>query len=230
MPVTPGTRYVTIGGAIASDIHGKNHHVDGSFGNHVERVSLLLADGSVREIGPDSDADLFWATVGGMGLTGIVLEATIRLIPIETSRMVVETRRLPDLDSVLATMAEGDHLHRYSVSWVDLLATGKSLGRSVLTWGDHAPLDSLAAKDRSEALTFSPKQLATVPPVVPAPGFVNHLTGRIFNELCSARLPSTAPMSCTRSRATSTRSTVWATEPSLRSPGLHPVPVRRALR
>ena len=189
VPVTPGTRFVTVGGAIASDIHGKNHHVDGSFGNHVERMSLLLADGSVVDVSPEADPELFWATIGGMGLTGIVLDATVRLLPIETSRIVVETRRLPDLDAVLAAMTEGDHLHRYSVSWLDLLATGGRLGRSVLTWGDHAGLDDLPAADRHDALSFAPKQLATVPPVVPGPGFVNHLTARVFNELWYRKAP-----------------------------------------
>jgi decaprenylphospho-beta-D-ribofuranose 2-oxidase len=124
VPVTPGTRFVTIGGAIASDIHGKNHHLDGSFGNHVERMSLLLADGRVVDISPQHDADLFWATVGGMGLTGVILDATVRLLPIETSRLRVETRRVPDLEQLLVLMSEGDHHHRYSVAWIDVMASG----------------------------------------------------------------------------------------------------------
>ncbi len=138
MPVTPGTRFVTLGGAIASDVHGKNHHVDGSFGNHLRSMSMLMADGTIRDLTPDSDPELWWATIGGMGLTGIVVEATFAALPIETSRCVVDTTRTGDLDSLLAAMAEGDERYRYSVAWVDLLATGRHLGRSVLTRGDHA--------------------------------------------------------------------------------------------
>jgi decaprenylphospho-beta-D-ribofuranose 2-oxidase len=189
VPVTPGTRFVTVGGAVASDIHGKNHHVEGSFGNHVERMSVLLADGSISEVTPTRDAELFWATIGGMGLTGIVLDVTLRLLRIETSRIVVETRRIPDLDSLLTTMSEGDHLHRYSVSWVDLIAKGGSLGRSVLTWGDHATLADLSGAHRDDPLAYAPRQLGVVPPLVPAPGFVNHATASVFNELWYRKAP-----------------------------------------
>ena len=94
VPVTPGTRFVTIGGAIASDIHGKNHHVDGSIGNHLDSITMMLADGSTTVVGPDLNPSLFWATIGGMGLTGIMIDATIRLLPIETSKMLVDTSRV----------------------------------------------------------------------------------------------------------------------------------------
>ena len=150
VPVSPGTRFVTVGGAIASDIHGKNHHLEGSFGNHVLRLSLLLADGTVTDIGPDRQPELFWATVGGMGLTGVILDATIRVLRIETSRCSVDTTRAPDLDSVLTMMAEGDRYHRYAVAWIDLTAKGARLGRSVLTRGDHATVDQLDPRDAVE--------------------------------------------------------------------------------
>ena len=136
---------MTIGGAIASDIHGKNHHVDGSIGTHLESITMMLADGSTNVIGPDVNPALFWATVGGMGLTGVMLDATIRLIPIETSRMRVDTSRVADLDTLLATMSDGDDDVRYSVAWIDLVAKGRHLGRSVLSRGDHAHLADLDA-------------------------------------------------------------------------------------
>lgn len=192
VPVTPGTRFVTIGGAIASDIHGKNHHVDGSFGTHVEAMTLLLADGSRRTITPASDPRLWWATIGGMGLTGIVLDATIRLLPIETSRCLVHTERIPDLDTLLDKMESGDHLHRYSVAWVDMVATGAHLGRAVLTRGDHASyrelIDEQPSAGSSDPLAFSPQGVAAVPAGVP--NVLNRLTVRAFNELWYRKAPT----------------------------------------
>ncbi len=187
VPVTPGTRFVTIGGAIASDIHGKNHHQDGSFGSHIAAMEMLLADGSVVEIGPNKNAALFWATVGGMGLTGIVLSATIRLIPIETSRMSVDTDRLPDLDTLLAAMTDGDDNYRYSVAWVDLLARGKNLGRGVLTRGDHAVAAQLSAND--DAFAYDPRHLVSVPPFAPPSGVLSHPAVAAFNELWYRKAP-----------------------------------------
>jgi len=188
VPVTPGTRFVTIGAAIASDIHGKNHHVDGSFGSHVESLDLLLADGSTVTVGPEQSPQLFWATVGGMGLTGIVLSATIRLIPIETSKMSVDTDRVPNLDSLLALMTEGDDDYRYSVAWIDLLAKGRHLGRSVLTRGDHACRGQF--KEREDPLTYGPRQLVTVPALIPPSGVLSHPAVAAFNELWYRKAPS----------------------------------------
>lgn len=189
VPVTPGTRYVTIGGAIASDIHGKNHHRDGSFGNHVVALRLMLADTTVVDIGPDREADLFWATVGGMGLTGVIIDATVRLIPIETSRMSVETRRLGDIDEVMSRMAESDARFTYSVAWIDLLARGRHLGRGVLTNGEHATRAELDSRAAADPLEYRARQLVTVPPVIPAPGVINRLTVTAFNELWYRRAP-----------------------------------------
>ncbi|MDQ3469237.1 MAG: FAD-binding oxidoreductase, partial [Actinomycetota bacterium] len=189
VPVSPGTRFVTVGGAIACDIHGKNHHLEGSFGNHVRRLSLLLADGTVVELSPAQRPELFWATIGGMGLTGIILEATIGLLRIETSRCSVDTDRAPDLQALLTLMEEGDRFFRYSVAWIDLMAKGAHLGRSVLTRGDHARVDELAPRQAVDPLVYDARQRLTVPPVVPGPGLVNHVTIKAFNEMWFRKAP-----------------------------------------
>ncbi len=188
VPVTAGTRFVTIGGAIASDIHGKNHHGDGSFGNHVRRLSLLIADGTVIQISPTERPELFWATIGGMGLTGIVIDATVHVLPIETSRCIVDTTRAHDLDHILTLMEEGDHRYRYAVAWIDLMAKGRHLGRSVLSRGDHATLEQLPESDRDGARSYHPKILASVPPIVPISA-LNRLTIKAFNEMWFRKSP-----------------------------------------
>lgn len=186
VPVTPGTRQVTVGGAVAADIHGKNHHIDGSFATHVSRLTLLTPKG-VFELTPGDD--LFWATAGGMGLTGVVVEAEVRMLRVQTSRMLVDTERTTDLEHTLALMAEGDSGYRYSVCWIDCLSRGRHLGRSVLTRGDHAPLDALPAAERSEALSFQPRPALPAPPLAPS-GLLNATSIRVFNEMWYRRSPS----------------------------------------
>jgi FAD/FMN-containing dehydrogenase len=137
LPVVPGTRHVTIGGAIASDIHGKNHHRDGTFSNWVLDMKVLTPAGEIVVCSPHEYRDLFWATVGGMGLTGIILAARITLVPVRTRYMTVDYRRAQDLDALLSYF-ESDERHKYSVAWIDCLAKGGSLGRAVLMVGDHA--------------------------------------------------------------------------------------------
>ena len=126
-PVTPGTRLVTLGGAIASDVHGKNHHVDGTVSRHLEYLRIATPTGLV-ECSPTQHGDVFWATCGGMGLTGLVLEAVLRLVPIETSTMLVDTERADDLDACMGRLSEDQDAYRYSVAWVDGLAAGRRLG------------------------------------------------------------------------------------------------------
>ncbi|MFJ6695937.1 FAD-binding protein [Streptomyces sp. NPDC091272] len=186
VPVTPGTRYVTVGGAIGADIHGKNHHVSGGFSRHVRALRLLGADGEVRTVEPGSA--LFDATAGGMGLTGVILSATVQLLPVETSLMSVDTERAKDLDDLMARLTCTDQLYRYSVAWIDLLARGASTGRSVLTRGDHAPLDVLPARARRQPLTFRPGQLPGAPSFVPE-GLLGRRSVGLFNELWYRRAP-----------------------------------------
>ncbi len=143
LPVVPGTRFVTVGGAIAADVHGKNHHVDGTFGRHLEELTLLTAAGETLRCSPSENAGAFEATVGGMGLTGVVLSARLRLLPIETPLVKVVRRRTAGLDETLARLEEEERLGRYSVAWVDGLARGRSLGRGVLMRGDHLPAAEL---------------------------------------------------------------------------------------
>lgn len=187
-PVTPGTRHVTLGGAVAADIHGKNHHVDGSFADSVESLRLVTPTGT-REVSLGDDPDLFLATAGGMGLTGLIADVTVQLHPISTSRMMVDTERADNLDDLLARMEASDHQHRYSVAWIDLLAQGAATGRAVLTRGRHAEIDELPPLDRTDPLAFDPSTLVSVPPWVPS-GLLNRLTVRTFNELWFRKAPT----------------------------------------
>ena len=186
LPVTPGTRNVTVGGAIAADVHGKNHHVDGSFGNHVQRLLLVDGTGTLRELSPEGgDAPFFWATVGGMGLTGVIVEATFSLISISSSLINVDTTRYRDLESLMAAMVEADTKYRYSVAWVDSL---DPKGRGVLSCGDHAPAEALPQGQQADPLHYDPKALASAPPFLPG-GLLNKLTVRAFNEAWYRKAP-----------------------------------------
>ncbi|WP_336207865.1 FAD-binding oxidoreductase [Nonomuraea sp. LPB2021202275-12-8] len=184
VPVSPGTRHVTVGGAIAADVHGKNHHRDSSFGAHVRSLTLVTAGGTARTLRPEDP--LFQATVGGMGLTGVIAEATFGCVPVETSRMRVDVERTGDLDETMAAMAGGDDRYRYSVAWIDLLARGRRMGRSVLTRGDHATREG-----EKEPLAFAPRSLVRAPAWVPG-GLLNGLSVRAFNEAWYRRAPRRA--------------------------------------
>jgi decaprenylphospho-beta-D-ribofuranose 2-oxidase len=185
VPVTPGTRMVTVGGAIAADVHGKNHHVEGTFGSHVSRMTVVDGRGDVTTLTPDETPERFWATVGGMGLTGVIVDATFDLIPITSSLISVDTDRTRDLDDTMSRMIAGDDAYRYSVAWVD---SAHPSGRGVLTRGDHAPVDQLPPDARRTALDYRPKVLATAPKLVPS-GLVNPLTMRAFNEAWFRKAP-----------------------------------------
>ncbi|HWX46091.1 MAG TPA: FAD-binding oxidoreductase [Solirubrobacteraceae bacterium] len=138
LPVVPGTRHLTVGGAIAADVHGKNHMRDGSLARQVESLTLCTpAEGPVR-LSAQSRPELFHATLGGMGLTGVVVEAALRIVPLRSSRAVADIERLDSLEQALALMS-GAQRHRYAIAWVDLLAEGRAFGRSVLTRSDEGP-------------------------------------------------------------------------------------------
>ncbi|MEU0070864.1 FAD-binding oxidoreductase [Streptomyces sp. NPDC006332] len=180
VPVTPGTRYVTVGGAIGADIHGGNHHVSGSFSRHVLSLELLTADGEVRTV--RRGTPLFDATTGGMGLTGVILTATVQLQPVETSFMSVDTERARDLDDLMARLTATDH--RYSVAWIDLLARGTATGRGVLTRGNHVPSQALpkTARARRQPPAFRPARLPAAPAFLPE-GLLGGTTVGFYNEL-----------------------------------------------
>ncbi|MER5448931.1 FAD-binding oxidoreductase [Streptomyces sp. NPDC002766] len=186
VPVTPGTRQVTVGGAIGADIHGKNHHVSGTFSRHVLSFELLTADGEIRTVGRGTP--LFDATAGGMGLTGVILTATLGLLPVETSLMSVDTERASDLDDLMARLTDTDDRYRYSVAWIDLLARGAATGRAVLTRGDHAPFDALPARARAKALDFRTPRFPPAPAFLPE-GLLSRTTVGLFNELWYRKAP-----------------------------------------
>ncbi|HUX04315.1 MAG TPA: FAD-binding oxidoreductase [Acidimicrobiales bacterium] len=191
VPVTPGTRQVSLGGAIASDVHGKNHHVDGSFGAHVLELRLVTPQGALS-VSPSVDPDLFWATIGGMGLTGVVTMVTLRLMRIESDQVLVDTERFATLEGVMDAMASGDEHWRYSVAWVDCMTRGARMGRSILTRGEHAP----ASHDQPASLHAAAPAKLVVPFTAP-PGLLNPLSIRLFNEAWyrSARTGTAQPHS-----------------------------------
>jgi decaprenylphospho-beta-D-ribofuranose 2-oxidase len=184
--VVPGTRYVTLGGAVASDIHGKFRH--GTFSDYVSRLSLVSPSRGAITVGPDEDPDVFWATAGGMGLTGVITEVTMQLQPIETPRMLVDTQRATDVDDCMARMMADDGKYQYSVAWIDCVARGKHLGRSVLTRGNHATLEDLPPKERAAPRVYSPRSIVRAPNWVPG-GVLNHASVRAFNELWFRKAP-----------------------------------------
>ncbi len=188
VPVTPGTRQVTVGGAMASDIHGKNHHRVGSWSDAVRAMTMVTPADGLISVSPESHPDLFWATAGGMGLTGVIVDVTFELTAIQTSYVSVDTDRTPDLDSTLELMESSDDAYDYSVAWVDIMATGRAMGRSILTRGEFAPLEALTSRQRSDPLRFRSGTLATWPSR-PTVRLVNPLTMKLFNEAWYRKAP-----------------------------------------
>ena len=189
-PVVPGTRYVTVGGMVAANVHGKNHHKAGGFGSHVERLTLIAADGSPWVCSPTQNAELFRATIGGMGLTEIIRDVTFRLLRIDSAFVRNETVIAPDLDAVFRAF-EASRDWTYTVAWIDSLARGGALGRSVLFRGEHAQRGDLDARQAAADRRDMRPKLSV--PFYP-PGFIlNRLSVRAFNSLYfSGHRPGTA--------------------------------------
>jgi FAD/FMN-containing dehydrogenase len=180
LPVTPGTKFVTVGGAIAADVHGKNHHQDGTFGNFVLDFKLLTPSGEKLSCSPNNNSEIFWATLGGMGLTGVILSARIKLRPVESAWVLVDYQKATHLEDALGRMTESDVRYQYSVAWIDCLATGKHMGRAVLMRGNHAPANELPARIRNP-LTEPSHRRWTLPFDFPSLT-LNSLTVRAFNS------------------------------------------------
>ncbi|KAJ54134.1 FAD-linked oxidase [Actibacterium mucosum KCTC 23349] len=179
--VTPGTKFVTLGGAIAADVHGKNHHIEGSFGQYVTWIEVMEADGTVTRCARNKNRKLFEWTIGGMGLTGVILRAAIRLRPVESAwirQTMVPAANLRDAMRVF----EANHDATYSVAWIDCLATGDALGRSLVMLGEHATAGDLDVTRARRPLAIPPKRKLSVP--FDMPGFMlNGHTVRAFNKL-----------------------------------------------
>jgi decaprenylphospho-beta-D-ribofuranose 2-oxidase len=188
VPVSPGTRQVTVGGAIAADVHGKNHHVAGSFARHVRSFEIVLPGGEARTVTEQSDPSLFWATAGGMGLTGLIARATVQLKRVATSRVRVDTVRTADIDQTMAVLAEHDRRYGYTVAWSDSLARGGSLGRSVITSGDFAEPADLSPADAEDPFAFRPGARLDVPPGFP-PGLINRYSVALANAAWYRKAP-----------------------------------------
>lgn len=172
VPVTPGTCFVTVGGAIANDVHGKNHHGAGTFARHVRRLELLRSDGRRILCSATENPQWFAATAGGLGLTGVITWAEIQLRRIPGPLMDVETVRFANLDEFLALCAESDRDFEYTVAWVDCLGRGKQLGRGLMQRANHTPGNVAAARPRRLSVPFTP-------PI----SLVNAASLRVFNTL-----------------------------------------------
>jgi decaprenylphospho-beta-D-ribofuranose 2-oxidase len=179
--ICPGTKFVTVGGAIANDIHGKAHHIDGSFVNCVLSFTILLADGSVVEASRSEKADLFWANFGGLGLLGIILKARLKLRKIETTYFKQKSLVIKNLDHMLEALDQYDHEYNYSVAWIDALAKGSKLGSGVLTLGNAAKLNELPEKLKAEPLKLHKTSKLAVPFFLPSFA-LNGLTVRVLNR------------------------------------------------
>jgi decaprenylphospho-beta-D-ribofuranose 2-oxidase len=178
-PATPGTAYATLGGAVANDVHGKNHDRVGSFGDHLAWIDLMLPSGEVARVTEAADSALFRATVGGLGLTGVAVGLGLKMMRVPSAAVRVRERRCRDLDAFLATLAEARSRAAYSVGWIDGLAAGRALGRGILEEADPEP-----------AAALSPSRSRAIAVPLDLPGFLlNGTTVALFNEAYYRRVP-----------------------------------------
>lgn len=182
LPVTPGTAFVTVAGALANDVHGKNHHREGTFGRHVRAFELVRSDGRRLTCGPDMNGPLFAATVGGFGLTGLITQVTLQLMKVPSAEMRQEAIHFGGLDRFFELAAESDATHDYTVAWIDALAAGRHFGRGVFFRANHASAPVLPQSREPRPLSF---------PVTPPFPLINRLTLRAFNALYRAAQPHT---------------------------------------
>ncbi|MEM8594631.1 MAG: FAD-binding oxidoreductase [Pseudomonadota bacterium] len=174
LPVVPGTQYVTVGGAIANDVHGKNHHRNGTFGHFVVAFELLRSDGQRLTCSPTENTDYFYASIAGLGLTGLITWADIQLQPVKSSSMLQETIKYHSLDDFFELSEASEHTYDYNVAWLDCLASGRQLGRGHFTRANHS--------DQSSKASDHPNRVLSVP-FSPPISLVNKVTLKLFNSL-----------------------------------------------
>ncbi|MGB1581861.1 MAG: FAD-binding oxidoreductase [Nevskiales bacterium] len=177
LPVTPGTQYVTLGGAVANDVHGKNHHAAGSFGHHLRSLALLRSEEGLVHCSAQQNQELFKASIGGLGLTGLILWVELELKPVKSSHMAVHTQRFANLDEFYQLSKAADQSHEYTVAWVDCLAQANKLGRGVFYSANHADQPVLQAADSK------PKKAGLSVPFKPPLSLINRLSLSAFNRL-----------------------------------------------
>lgn len=182
LPVTPGTKFCTVGACVACDVHGKNHHHDGSIGNFVRQIALLLPSGETVLCSREQNADLFFATLGGMGLTGVMVEVVLQLRRVESAYIVVDYVRTRNLDETLQTFHVRDAHYPYSVAWLDCVASGRDFGKGVLMFGRHANPNDLPATNRHNPFTVKPKRTKSIPFDLPEL-VLSPLALRAFNSM-----------------------------------------------
>lgn len=181
IPVSPGTKFITVGGAVASNVHGKNHHIDGNFSNHILEMDVMMGNGQIITSSPFLHPDLFEATCGGMGLTGIIIRVKFRLKKIETAYIRQKQIKAKNLEDVIQLFDEYKH-YTYSMSWIDCLKSGKEFGRSILIVGENVLPDELSFRQKSNPLILPKKKQLTFP--VNLPSFaLNQYSIKAFNFL-----------------------------------------------